>query len=178
MIKRNSKVRNVSELVVSDIFKTLLGSEDVGEYLKNVFEEADSRSPVLSKERGDGGATILLDGPLSNDMNLVGNPVYGVYFDEVGIKKDVKETVTAVTGTSIGGEDEASDDHFDAEISFPNAIMGSDKEKAERTGDALRDGAFIDLAAEILNTMYNLMQEAAHNEFTVDAEPLAFMLKD
>ena len=57
--------------------------------------------------------------------------------------------MTAVTGTSIGGEDEASDDHFDAEISFPNAIMGSIR-KAERTGDALRDGAFIDLAAEIL----------------------------
>ena len=58
-------------------------------------------------------------------------------------------------------------------------MMETDKEKAERAAVALRDGAFVDLAAEILrNTMYNLMQEAACDEFSIDSEPLAFVLKE
>ena len=175
--KTQFEVRCVSEVVINDIFKSLLDSEDVGEYLQDVFNEADSRSVAVSKAKGAGGATITVDGTLSIDTNLVGNPVYGVYFDEVGVKGGAE--AGARTKATTASVDTKEDDQFDEEIPFPSEMTEADKEKQEQAAAALRDGTFIDLASEILrNTMYNLMQEAACDEFSVDAEPLAFMVKE
>lgn len=173
------EVRSVSELVINDIFKTLLDGEDVSEYLRDVSKEANSCSVAVSKEKGAGGATILVDGPLCRDVKLEGNPVYGVYFDEVGIKGEEKAAATVTRERAISKGDEAGEDQFDEEIPFPPEMTEAGKEKQEQAAVALSDSTFLDLAGEILrNTMYNLMQEAACDEFSVDAEPLAFIVKE
>ena len=80
---------------------------------------------------------------------------------------------------AISKGDEAGEDQFDEEIPFPPEMTEAGKEKQEQAAVALSDSTFLDLAGEILrNTMYNLMQEAACDEFSVDAEPLAFIVKE
>lgn len=179
------EVRSVSEMVITDLFRTLLNSEQVAKYTEEVLEEASSRDLELAKKKRGASGTLEVDGPLDEELRISGNPVYGMYFEEL-LKIDA---AAAPAAAEVGARRQESDDlaeedidGFDSEIPFPmhtTSGMGPGNGVTEKVDTAMRSNDFIDLTAEILrNTMFNLMQEVTYEEFPVEAEPLAFYHKD
>ena len=190
------EVRSVSEMVITDLFRNLLNSEQVAKYTEEVLEEASSRDLEIAKKKRGISGTLEVEGPLDEELRISGNPVYGMYFDEL-LKTNATDTAGGdnegeVTDNTLANRNEQELDQddlaeegidgFDAEIPFPRDTlsgMNPGTGVTEKVEMALRSNDFVDLTAEILrNTMFNLMQEVTYDEFPVDAEPLAFYHKD
>ena len=59
------------------------------------------------------------------------------------------------------------------------SIVIEDDENDKKLKEAILRPNFADLASDIMrNTMYNLLQEAAFEEFPIAQEPLSFAIKD
>jgi hypothetical protein len=172
------EVRSVSEMVITDLFRSLLDSEEVVEYAEQVVADAASRDLETARAQRGATGTLEITAPLDEELQIAGNPVYGMYIDE--IKMGINASAAAAAATDMGTveDEEENRDDFDAEIPLPTEPISASSAEA-KVGSAIRNAEFVDIAAEILrNTMFNLMQEVSYSEFPVDAEPLSFMLRE
>jgi hypothetical protein len=164
------ELRDVSHSIMSELFKSLLDSDKVSEYIDQVMEQADSCDVVKAMKEKNTSATLYLDGEIDGNTPPKGNPAYGMYIHEF----------QSETATTIDGNVDASATTVNNSVAEDMKLMEIHSEKSQEVAvnETLRDGTFLDLAADILrNTLYNLMQEASFEEFPLMAEPLTFKIK-
>ncbi len=158
------EVRDISQLVMHDLFRSLLDAASVREYAENVVSETAARTVTVDNINGASvvnTSTLKLVGAVDQTVPAFeGGPLYGVFIDELRHELDIGGAKATPIPTSRDADD--------AQI-----------QKKDPLAKAVQQPGFVELAAEILrNTMYNLMQEAAFEEFPVTEEPLAFAIKD
>merc|ERR1711871_1795492 len=80
------EVRSVSEMVITDLFRNILNSEETIRYTEEVLEEAYSRDLQIAKKTRGLAGTLGVEGDLGDPKTRIsGNPIYGMFFEELGI---------------------------------------------------------------------------------------------
>ena len=169
------QVREVSEIVMQDLFRSLIDTPVVIEYTDEVVKGTRNCS-VSVRSVPDGNDALLsvststLEYTNENDV-VSGGALYGLYINEMNQELGIKMSDTLEKFEHT--EETKKNDNTDNQNSAPTKV---DKMNLAKT---MQNTNFVSLAAEILrNTMYNLMQEAAFEEYPVTQEPLAFVIKD
>lgn len=163
------ELRDVSHSIMSELFKSLLDSDKVSEYIDQVMEQADSCDVVKAMKDKNTSGTLYLDGEIDGTTAPKGNPAYGIYIHEFQSNSDNVGSSNVNTNA-----DTVNNVVEDLEL----MDIRSKKNQETAVKETLQDGNFLDLAADILrNTLYNLMQEASFEEFPLMAEPLTFKIK-
>ncbi len=201
------EVRDVAQSVMHDLFRSLLNAPSISEYTEEVVSDTVARSVTVDSINGASvvcTATLKVNGPITKKTQLNGGALIGVYFDELrqqlGLKGGVVVDAPAVEEGAQVVEEEGPD-AFNIELTdinqtatgsfaegastFGSSMPLSPASKAKKAEEearmrlAMQQEGFLDITAEILrNTFYNLMQEAAFQEFPITAEPLQFAIKE
>ena len=171
------EVRDISQTIMHDLFRSLLDTASVKEYTENVVNETAARTVTTDDINGASivvTSTLKLTGALDDAVpSFEGGSLYGVYIDELRHELRLGNVTPSASVDSNADDDEVQGFTADADAAAASASLKQNQNMAL----AMQQPDFMDLAAEILrNTMYNLMQEAAFKEFPVTEEPLQFAM--
>ena len=172
--EKEFEIRDVAQNIIHDLFGSVVHSASVREYIEEVVTDTAARSVTLDTINGAAmvnTTTLKVKGAIRKDIQLEGGALYGVYIDELNKQLGCVSNVdpnSAVASREI--------DHLAVNAKATNLMEGSQMGKV---AVAMHMPSFPGIAADILaNTMFNLMQEAAYEEFPITAEPLAFAIKE
>lgn len=192
---RHAEVRNVCEEVAFDLFRSLLGAFPVTEYTRQVMgmrPAAAAKEPapvprvastvgIFFRELSASGGEEGVAG--AERVEEVDGDVAGIVPEEeaqaAGTERVETLPLLLLPQRAVGeGVDLASS------LSSPSRRQREEERKRKEllmdaaATAALGDADFVDLASEILrNTFFNLLSEAAADEFSIFSEPLKFMMR-
>jgi hypothetical protein len=193
------EMRDITQTIMQDLFRSTLGAGVTTEYLDEVVKEVAASSvktEIINDTSIVSTATLQVKGSHNQRTQIEGHAMTGFYFDD--IRSALNVTNAPMHPGLIASQEETGlsievDDGDDPELVALDAdddisISSYDKvvNKLEKNSDgdkkmqqAFQSPDFSTLAMDILrNTMYNLMQEAAYDEFAIVAEPLKFAILD
>jgi len=163
---RHKEMRNVSDAVVSSLFRTLLDASSVNAYVEETKRDV-SQSLVHLRDNEEGS-------PSKKSFP------YGVHFNEI----DQNKTRSASSSASILPNNAkphfALAMHDEAFVVQGRSVRNASLRIAnEMETTSFERSELVQLGAEVLvNTMFNLVQEAVFSEFPIHAEfPTRFVVK-
>ena len=188
---RHAEVRNMCEEVAFDLFRSLLGAFPVTEYTRQVMgmrPAAEAREPAqVPRVASTVGIFFREFSPASGGEGSVVRESAG---EEAG-----EETVADAEESGLGRVEtlpllllpqrpiDSGADLASSSLSPSKRQREEERKRKELLMDAaataaLGDADFVDLANDILrNTFFNLLSEAAADEFSITSEPLKFMMR-
>jgi cilia- and flagella-associated protein 65 len=197
--QKEFEIRDISQVIMHDLFRSIVSSGSVKEYVTEVINdvaESSVKTEIMNGSSVINTATLQVQGDLNANVKLTGRPMNGFFIDDIraslkmqnsAISDLIEESLTATNNSDKlvieTNEDPelASVDEYSLTSSVKRELSAIEikKEETAKMQLALSQPHFCSLTAEILrNTMYNLMQEASFDEFPITAAPLTFAIRE